>query len=154
MGVVETVVDESWMRHAIRLAQRAEDYGEVPIGAIIVKDEVCIAEGWNRPIASHDASAHAEMIAIREAGRVLRNYRLVDTTMYVSLEPCVMCMGAIIHARVRRLVFGAADEKRGAVCHVLNLAEAPFLNHRVEWRGGVMAADCSALLKDFFRARR
>lgn len=154
MGIIHTASDESWMRHAIRLAQRAEDNGEVPVGAVIVKDEVCIAEGWNMPIALSDPSAHAEMIAIRKAGRVLQNYRLTGTTMYVTLEPCVMCMGAIVHARIKRLVFAANDVKRGAVCNVLNLAEAPFLNHRVEWQSGVMEADCSAMLKDFFRARR
>ncbi len=142
------------MHHAIRLARRAEDSGEVPVGAVIVHNETCIAEGWNSAIALHDPSAHAEMIAIREAGRVLQNYRLTGTTLYVTLEPCVMCMGAIVHARIQRLVFAAADEKRGAVCNVLNLADAPFLNHRVNWRSGVMAEDCSQMLKDFFRNRR
>lgn len=154
MGIIEPTSDEAWMRHAIRLAQRAEDSGEVPVGAVIVKEDCCIAEGWNRPIALNDPSAHAEMIAIRQAGSALQNYRLPGATLYVTLEPCVMCMGAIVHARISRLVFAAADEKRGAVCNVLKLADAPFLNHRVEWRGGVLEADCSAMLKHFFRVRR
>lgn len=146
--------DERWMRYAIRLAQRAQDQGEVPIGALIVKDNCCIAEGWNQPINSHDPTAHAEMIAIRNAGKALRNYRLIGATLYVTLEPCVMCMGAIIHARIERLVFGANDPKRGAVCHALNLTEVSFLNHRVEWRGEVLGDICSTMLLDFFRERR
>ena len=146
--------DEHWMRYAIRLAQRAQDQGEVPIGALIVKDNCCIAEGWNQPITSHDPTAHAEMIAIRNAGKALRNYRLIGATLYVTLEPCVMCMGAIIHARIERLVFGANDPKRGAVCHALNLTEVSFLNHRVEWRGEVLGDICSTMLLDFFRERR
>lgn len=146
--------DQAWMRHAIRLAQRAEEQGEVPVGALLVRDGECIAEGWNQPIQLHDPSAHAEMQALRRAGQRLQNYRLLDTTLYVTLEPCVMCMGAIAHARVKRLVFGAYDPKRGAVCHALQLAEAPFLNHRVEWTGGVLERSCSELLSDFFKARR
>ena len=148
------MTDEEWMRHAIRLAQRAEDQGEVPVGALLVLDGRCIAEGWNRPIQDHDPSAHAEIVALRQAGRQLRNYRLLNATLYVTLEPCVMCMGAIAHARVKRLVFGAFDPKRGAVCHALQLSDAAFLNHCVEWTGGVLEANCSALLTDFFRARR
>jgi tRNA(adenine34) deaminase len=146
--------DEAWMRHALRLAQRAESLGEVPVGAVLAKDNSCLAEGWNSPIASHDATAHAEINALREAGKRIANYRLVDTTLYVTLEPCVMCMGAIVHARIKRLVFGAYDPKRGAVCNALNLADADFLNHIVSWQGGVLEAECSGLLKDFFRGRR
>ncbi len=142
------------MRYAIRLAQRAEDQGEVPVGAVVVKDDLCIAEGWNVPLKNHDPTAHAEVIAMRQAGIALENYRLIDTTLYVTLEPCVMCMGAISHARVKRLVFGAFDPKRGAVCSVLNLAEAPFLNHKVVWQGGVLESECSELLVDFFKAKR
>ena len=152
MGITEQ--DEDWMRHALRLAQRAESLGEVPVGAVLVKDNHCLAEGWNSPIASHDATAHAEINALREAGKRIANYRLVDTCLYVTLEPCVMCMGAIAHARIKRLVFGAYDPKRGAVCNALNLADADFLNHMVCWRGGVLEAECSELLKDFFRGRR
>jgi tRNA(adenine34) deaminase len=152
MGITET--DEAWMRHAIRLAQRAEQHGEVPIGAILVKDESCIAEGWNGPIFTHDPTAHAEIMAIRNAGAALANYRLPGTTLYVTLEPCVMCMGAISQARITRLVFGAFDPKRGAVCHALNLADANFLNHRILWVGGLLELECSNLLTDFFRSRR
>jgi tRNA(adenine34) deaminase len=152
MEITET--DEVWMRYAIRLAQRAESLGEVPVGAVLVKNEQCIAEGWNDSIASHDPTAHAEIVALRKAGKRIENYRLIETTLYVTLEPCVMCMGAISHARVKRLVFGAFDPKRGAVCHALNLTDAPFLNHRVDWTGGVLEAECSMLLRDFFRARR
>lgn len=142
------------MRYAIRLAQRAEQQGEVPVGALIVKNEQCIAEGWNASIINHDPTAHAEMMALRNAGKVLENYRLIDATLYVTLEPCVMCMGAISHARIKRLVFGAFDPKRGAVCNALSLAEASFLNHQVGWQGGVLEPDCAEILRDFFRARR
>lgn len=152
MGIKE--IDEQWMRHAIRLAQRAEAQGEVPVGAVLVKGEQCLAEGWNIPIQSHDPTAHAEMIAMRHAGLILENYRLTDATLYVTLEPCVMCMGAISHARVKRLVFGAFDTKRGAVCNALSLTDAHFLNHRVDWQGGVLEESCSGLLKGFFRTKR
>lgn len=146
--------DEAWMRHAIRLAHRAESHGEVPVGAVLVTDDHCLAEGWNCPINSHDPTAHAEIMALRKAGQQIENYRLIDTTLYVTLEPCVMCMGAIVHARVRRLVFGAFDPKRGAVCHALNLTDAEFLNHRVEWAGGILEDSCAELLTRFFQNRR
>lgn len=153
MGISDTD-DAAWMRYALRLAQRAEAQGEVPVGAVVVKDGKVIAEGWNNPISLHDPTAHAEIVALRNAGKVLGNYRLIDATLYVTLEPCVMCMGAISHARIKRLVFGASDPKRGAVCNALQLAEADFLNHRIEWLGGVMATECGDLLRDFFRAKR
>ena len=153
MGISQTT-DEAWMRYALRLAQRAEQQGEVPVGAIVVKEDRCIAEGWNVSILTHDPTAHAEMVALRMAGLAIENYRLVDATLYVTLEPCVMCMGAISHARIKRLVFGAFDPKRGAVCNALNLADASFLNHRVNWVGGLLEAECSELLRDFFKARR
>jgi tRNA(adenine34) deaminase len=153
MGINPTT-DEAWMRYAFRLAQRAEQRGEVPVGAIVVKDDQCIAEGWNASIASHDPTAHAEMVALRNAGLAMENYRLCDATLYVTLEPCVMCMGAISHARIKRLVFGAFDPNRGAVCNALNLTDASFLNHRISWLGGVLEMECSELLRDFFRARR
>ena len=146
--------DEDWMRYTIRMAQRAEQQAEVPVGAIIVANDNCIAEGWNQPIQNHDPSAHAEIMAIRKAGQHLQNYRLTDCTLYVTLEPCVMCMGALAHARIRRIVFGAYDPKRGAVCNALHLADADFLNHSIEWQGGVLESECSELLTDFFRARR
>ncbi|MCQ8104367.1 tRNA adenosine(34) deaminase TadA [Methylomonas sp. SURF-2] len=148
------MTDEDWMWHALRLAQRAEQQGEVPVGAVLVRDGRSIAEGWNQPIQLHDPSAHAELQALRKAGLALQNYRLVDTTLYVTLEPCVMCMGAIAHARVKRLVFGAYDPKRGAVCHALQLSDAAFLNHKIDWLGGVLQGNCAELLTDFFKARR
>lgn len=153
MGV-STEQDEAWMRHAIRLAQRAEYLGEVPVGAVIVYNNKCIAEGWNSPIKDCDPTAHAEIIALRKAGQTLENYRLLDCTLYVSLEPCVMCMGAISHARIKRLIFGAMDKKRGAVCSALALANADFLNHEVIWQGEVLAEQCGDLLRDFFKKKR
>ncbi|MDP1664687.1 MAG: tRNA adenosine(34) deaminase TadA [Methylobacter sp.] len=153
MGISSTT-DEAWMRHAIRLAQRAEQQGEVPVGAIVVRDNRCIAEGWNIPITSHDPTAHAEVVAMRGAGVVMENYRLNDATLYVTLEPCVMCIGAMSHARIKRLVFGAYDLKRGAVCNALSLTDASFLNHRISWDGGVLETECSEMLRDFFKARR
>jgi tRNA(adenine34) deaminase len=149
------VSDEAWMHHALKLARRAQELGEVPVGAVLVdgKGEV-VAEGWNQPIASHDPSAHAEMVAMREAARALRNYRLNDLTLYVTLEPCVMCAGAIIHARIARLVFGADDPKAGAVRSVYDVIARPRLNHAPEWTGGVLAAECGTVLQEFFRARR
>lgn len=152
MGVA--LSDESWMRHAIRLAQRAEEQGEVPVGAVLVKNERIVAEGWNAPIQEHDPTAHAEIAAIRRAGTQLENYRLMDTTLYVTLEPCVMCMGAISYARVKRIVFGAYDQKRGAICNALNLTNASFLNHKIDWTGGVLEEACSDLLINFFRRKR
>lgn len=148
------MTDEEWMRYAIRLAQRAEQQGEVPVGALLVYKDNCIAEGWNQPIQNHDPTAHAEIVALRKAGQILQNYRMVETTLYATLEPCVMCMGALAHARVKRLVFGAPDPKRGAACHVLQLTDAPFLNHSIDWRGGVLGQACSELLTDFFKAKR
>ena len=153
MGI-NTEQDETWMRYAIRLAQRAEAQGEVPVGAIVVSDNKCIAEGWNTPIIDHDPTAHAEMTALRNAGKSIENYRLNDCTLYVTLEPCVMCMGAISHARIARLVFGAPDPKRGAVCSALELTDAPFLNHKVKWQGGILAETCGDLLRDFFKSKR
>jgi tRNA(adenine34) deaminase len=153
MGIAPST-DEAWMRHAIRLAQRAEQQGEVPVGAIVVRDNRCIAEGWNVPITSHDPTAHAEVVAMRSAGVAVENYRLIDATLYVTLEPCVMCIGAMSHARINRLVFGAYDPKRGAVCNALSLTDASFLNHKISWDGGVLETECSELLRDFFKARR
>ena len=142
------------MRHALGLAGRALEAGEVPVGAVLVLGDSIVAEGWNRPIATHDPTAHAEIIALRAAGPVLENYRLIDTTLYVTLEPCVMCMGAISHARVRRIVYGATDPKRGAAGSILQLADAEFLNHRIEVTGGVLGDECADHLRAFFKARR
>jgi len=146
--------DEDWMRHALALAERAGGAGEVPVGAVLVKGDALIAEGWNCSIGTNDPTAHAEIMALRAAGLRLGNYRLVDTVLYVTLEPCVMCMGAIIHARVKRLVFGAPDPKRGAVCSALQLTDTEFLNHKVEYQGNVLKEDCSSLLRRFFQERR
>jgi len=146
--------DELFMQHAFELAQRAEQEGEVPVGAVIVKDGEIIAEGWNRPIAGHDPTAHAEVQAIRAASQALKNYRLPETTLYVTLEPCLMCMGAIAHARIQRVVYAATDPRAGAVESIYTIAEDRKLNHHVDIEGGLMAEECGQLLKDFFRQRR
>ena len=146
--------DQQWMERAIQLAIRAEHAGEVPVGAIVVQDGIPIGEGWNQPIAHHDPTAHAEIIALRAAGQTINNYRLLNSTLYVTLEPCIMCLGAMAHARIKRLVFGATDPKRGAVCSALALTDADFLNHTIEWRGGLLEAPCRQLLKAFFARRR
>jgi tRNA(adenine34) deaminase len=153
-GEGERPGDARWMREALRLARRAQQLGEVPVGAVLVRGDEAVAEGWNQPIAAHDPSAHAEMVAMRAAAQTLKNYRLNGLTLYVTLEPCVMCAGAIVHARLDRLVFGAADPKAGAVHSVYDVIAQPRLNHRVAWAGGVLADECGALLQDFFRARR
>ena len=149
-----TETDLRWMRHALQLAERAKTLGEVPVGAVLVKNDELVAEGWNQPIASHDPSAHAEMVAMRAAAQVLKNYRLNDLTLYVTLEPCVMCAGAIIHARLSRLVFGADDAKAGAVRSVYDVIAQPRLNHRLDWTGGVLADECGAVLTTFFKNKR
>ena len=147
-------IDQYWMQQAIQLAQKAALEGEVPVGAIIVKDNKPIAEGWNQSIQSHDPSAHAEIMAIRNAGRVLKNYRLINATMYITLEPCSMCVGAMIHARVKRLVFGATDLKTGATGSAINLIHNAIHNHRIEVVGGVMEAECRQVLQAFFKQKR
>ncbi|MGH8583811.1 MAG: tRNA adenosine(34) deaminase TadA [Gammaproteobacteria bacterium] len=146
--------DEHWMAHALALAERAAEAGEVPVGAVLVQADRIIGEGWNRPLALNDPTAHAEVLALREAGRRLANYRLVDTVLYVTLEPCVMCAGAITYARVARLVYGAADPRGGAAGSVFPILGGDRLNHRVAVESGVMAARCSELLQRFFRMRR
>lgn len=154
MSDLAVEADERWMRHALALARKARELGEVPVGAVIVRGDEVIAEGWNRPIASHDPSAHAEMVAIRAAAQALRNYRLGGLTLYVTLEPCTMCAGAIVHARLERLVFGAADPKAGAVNSVYDVIARPRLNHAPAWTGPVLGEECGAILQDFFRSRR
>ena len=146
--------DVRWMRHALGLAVRASAEGEVPVGAVLVKDGQVIGEGWNRPIIDHDPTAHAEIVALRAGAQALHNYRLVDTTLYVTLEPCTMCAGAMIHARIARLVYGAADPKSGAAGSVANLFAAAYVNHRLEVQGGILAEECGALLSAFFKERR
>ncbi len=142
------------MQRALALARRAEEAGEVPVGAVIVRNGEIIGEGWNRPIGSHDPSAHAEMMALRAAAASLKNYRLPDTTLYVTLEPCAMCAGAMVHARIARVVYGAADPKTGAAGSVFNLLDSDRLNHRAEITGGVLQDACGELLRRFFQARR
>jgi tRNA(adenine34) deaminase len=153
-GNLSATDDARWMQRALSLAGRAAESGEVPVGAVLVDGEHCIAEGWNQPIGQHDPSAHAEVMALRAAGQALGNYRLSGTTLYVTLEPCLMCVGAMVHARVQRLVFGAHDPKSGAVCTCMHGFELPGLNHRVEVTGGVLEDSCGAQLKQFFRERR
>ncbi len=143
-----------WMEMALKLARRAEKAGEVPVGAVLVKDDELIAEGWNQPITSHDATSHAEIMAMREAGIKLNNYRLVDTTMYVSLEPCSMCVGAMIHARVAKVVYGASEPRTGALGGAFNLLEANQHNHIFDVTSGVMAEESRELLQNFFQSRR
>lgn len=147
-------VDERWMRHAISLAEKAAQEGEVPVGAVVVRDNEVIGEAWNRPIGSCDPSAHAEVRAIRAAAEFDRNYRLPGTTLYVTIEPCTMCVGMIVHARVDRLVFGAREPKAGAVVSQNNLLSHPSMNTEVSYAEGIMAEQCSQLLRDFFAFRR
>jgi len=146
--------DEHFMRHALELARRAQAEGEVPVGAVVVLEEKVIGEGWNRPISASDPTAHAEIQAMRAAASTRKNYRLVGATLYVTLEPCAMCVGAMFHARIRRLVFGAADPKTGAAGSTVNLFEEKRLNHHALVQGGVLAAECGALLSGFFASRR
>jgi len=146
--------DAAYMRRALELAQRAAEEGEVPVGAVVVAGGTIVGEGWNRPIAAADPSAHAEIQAMRTASAALGNYRLLDSTLYVTLEPCPMCVGAIFHARVRRVVFGAKDPKTGAAGSVVDLFAEEKLNHHATVEGGLLADDCGELLKRFFAARR
>ena len=143
-----------WMQHALSLAERSREEGEVPVGAVIVKQNQLIAEGWNQPIDKHDATAHAEIMAIRSAGHLLENYRLPDTTLYVTLEPCTMCAGAIIHARIGQVFFGAPDPRTGSAGSAVDVFSADYHNHRVKVEGGILRDACGQILKDFFRERR
>ena len=148
------LTDIDFMRLALAQATEAAQAGEVPVGAIIVQAGKVIATGRNSPIAGHDPTAHAEIIALRAAAKSLGNYRLPDCTLYVTLEPCAMCSGAMLHARLKRVVFGALDAKTGAAGSVINLFEQPQLNHQTALQGGVLADECAALLKSFFSQRR
>jgi len=149
-----TKTDIEWMRYALGLAGCAVEQDEVPVGAIVVQQDKVIGEGWNRPVSTNDPTAHAEIVAMRAAAQQLGNYRLSGTTLYVTLEPCLMCAGAMIHARIGRLVFGAHDPKRGAVNSTTHAFETRGLNHRLEVCGGVLEQDCADCLQRFFRARR
>ncbi len=146
--------DVDFMHRALELAQRAALDAEVPVGALLVRGDDVIGEGWNRPIISQDPTAHAEVVALRAAAQRLRNYRLERTTLYVTLEPCAMCMGAALNARVSRVVFGAWDPKAGACGSVIDLPREPKLTHRVDVFGGVCSDASAALLRDFFESRR
>ncbi len=146
--------DEEFMRQAIALARRAEQAGEVPVGALLVIGGQVVGEGWNQPITAHDPTAHAEIIALRAAATRMRNYRLEDATLYVTLEPCAMCAGAILNARLARVVFGAWDLKAGACGSVFDLPREPRVAHRLDVFGGVCSEKCSELLRQFFEVRR
>jgi tRNA(adenine34) deaminase len=146
--------DVEWMRQAIALARRAEAMGEVPVGALVVREGRVLGEGWNQPIANHDPTAHAEILALRAAAKCVSDYRLGGATLYVTLEPCPMCAAAIAHARIARLVFGAWDPRQGAAGSAFNLVGSEAMNHRVDAFGGVLSDECGALLRGFFAGRR
>ncbi|WP_145517961.1 tRNA adenosine(34) deaminase TadA [Yersinia mollaretii] len=146
--------DEYWMQRAMALALRAQEEGEVPVGAVLVLDNQVIGEGWNRSIRDNDPTAHAEIMALRQGGQAVQNYRLLEATLYVTLEPCVMCAGAMVHSRIRRLVYGANDLKTGAAGSLVDILRHPGMNHQVEISAGVMADACSHQLSAFFRLRR
>ena len=150
----ETFPPEHWMEEALALARQAQSRGEVPVGAVVVKDGAIVGRGGNAPISANDPTAHAEIAALREAARALGNYRLPDCDLYVTIEPCAMCAGAILHARIRRLVFGARDPKTGACGSVIDLFAERRLNHHTTVTGDVAAEACGRLLSDFFGARR
>jgi tRNA(adenine34) deaminase len=146
--------DELFMQEALRDAQRALEMGEVPVGAVVVCDDKILAHGWNRNLTGNDPTAHAEIVALREAGAIVGNHRLGDCELFATIEPCAMCAGALVHARVKRLVYGADDPKAGAVHSVVQVLNHPQLNHRTEVKGGVLAGRCAELLQSFFRAKR
>lgn len=154
MDELEKSWDERFMRHALALARKAEQLEEVPVGALIVRHGQIIGQGWNAPIEGRDPTAHAEMIAIREAAQALENYRLTGTTLYVTMEPCPMCAGALVQARVDRLVFGARDLRFGGVRSKFRIADSDLLNHQLEVTEGVLASECTELLQNFFQRRR
>ncbi len=147
-------VDRHWMDHALRLADKAEALDEVPVGAVVVCDGKVVGEGWNQPITACDPSAHAEIMALRQAARALENYRLPSATLYVTIEPCTMCAGAIVHARIKRLVFGAAEPKSGALVSNAQVFDSDYVNHRVDYCGGVADTACRTKMSDFFKRRR
>ena len=146
--------DEKWMALAIKQAVKADNEGEVPVGAVLIKDKQLIAQAHNQPISTNDATAHAEIQLLRAAGKHQKNYRLIDTTIYVTLEPCAMCLGAMVHARIYRIVFGAYDLKTGVCGSCSDLTNADFFNHKIHIKGGVLENKCSKLLQDFFKNRR
>jgi tRNA(adenine34) deaminase len=145
--------DKLWLQQALSLAKKAASENEVPIGALVVLNGQIIGQGYNRSIQANDPTAHAEIVALREAAKNRGNYRLIDTTLYVTLEPCPMCAGSLLHARVKRLVFGAFDQKAGAIISRMQLLDNIF-NHKVHWQGGILASECASLIQDFFKVRR
>ena len=149
-----TTLDELWMEEALRCAHRALEMGEVPVGAVVVCEGRVVGRGWNRNIADADPTAHAEMVALREAGATVGNHRLGDCELFVTIEPCAMCSGALVHARIRRLVYGSDDPKAGAVYSVMQVVNHPRLNHTMEVQGGVLAGRSAEVLQTFFRNRR
>ena len=149
-----SVEDARWMEYAISLAAKAEALGEVPVGAVIVKAGAIVGEGFNQPITACDPTAHAEIIALRQAANQLQNYRLIDSTIYVTLEPCTMCVGALVHARIARLVFGTTEPKAGAVVSKSQLLNNDYFNHSVGYSGGLLATQCQHQLSNFFAMRR
>ena len=152
--MTQAALDQQYMRMAIEQAQLAAQAGEVPVGAVLVRDGQVIAKAFNKPIANHDPSAHAEMLALREAALAQENYRIPGSTLYVTLEPCAMCSGAMLHARIDRVVFGAPDPKTGAAGSVLDLFASKQINHQTSVEGGIMSEECGQLLRDFFKGRR
>jgi tRNA(adenine34) deaminase len=150
----QEALDHRCMREALVLAQQAADAGEVPVGAVVVREGEVVGRGFNRPISAHDPTSHAEVEALRDAARRLANYRLAGCELYVTLEPCAMCVGAMLHARLARVVFGAADPKTGACGSVIDLPAVASLNHHARFEGGLLARECGALLKQFFASRR
>lgn len=146
--------DLLWMQRALDLAHQAQEQGEVPVGAVLVKEEQCLAEGWNQTIQSHDPTAHAEIVALRKAGILEQNYRLPGSTLYVTLEPCPMCAGALVHARVERLVIGTPDPRTGCAGSLMNLVSHAQLNHQIETTVGVLGEECAQLLTQFFKQKR
>lgn len=146
--------DELWMEEALRSAQRALEGGEVPVGAVVVHQGRIVGRGWNRNIADHDPTAHAEVMALRDAGAAMGNHRLADCDLFVTIEPCPMCAGAMVHARIRRLIYGADDPKAGAVQSAMQVLHHPQLNHRIEVRSGVLAGRAAEMLQTFFKSRR
>lgn len=152
--MTQAELDQQYMRMAIEQAQLAAQSGEVPVGAVLVRDGQIISKAFNKPIANHDPSAHAEMLALREAALAEENYRIPGSTLYVTLEPCAMCSGAMLHARIDRVVYGAPDPKTGAAGSVLDLFSSKQINHQTSVEGGIMSEECGQLLRDFFKGRR
>lgn len=146
--------DEYWMQRALVLAERAATQNEVPVGAILVYSDSILSEGYNNSISENDPTAHAEMIALRRAGEKIGNYRLIDTTLYVTLEPCLMCAGAMMHARIKRLVYGANEPKTGAIISTTQVFDQVCMNHRIQYQNGILAEECGNIIQQFFRDRR